>query len=372
MTRNPLADDDRTVEGMSGDDLIAVLEDAGLSPYQADAYVTILELGAASATDIADASSVPDPRIYDVLRDLEEKEYIETYDQGSLHARAHDPSDVLADLEERAERFEAAAAEIEDRWEQPEIEETKVSIVKRFETVIDRASDIIENAQTQVQVCVDPEQYALLRDSLVSAMENGANVRLSLSNHGDAEALPDADRLRGSCTEARSRNLPSPFVVLVDRTWTCFAPHDLSTNEYGVIVDDRTLTYVFHWYFLTCLWEVHDVVYTTRADTPSTEYVDLRQFVRDIEPLVEAGDLVTATVEGYETETGRMTEITGTVVDRAFTGVVTDEDEQPPLSQLAGQVYVVIDTGDGEYTVGGWGAMLEDVEAVRITVENVE
>ena len=55
---------------MDTDELHAVLEEAGLSPYQADAYVTLLALGSASASEIATASGVPQPRIYDVLRGL--------------------------------------------------------------------------------------------------------------------------------------------------------------------------------------------------------------------------------------------------------------------------------------------------------------
>jgi len=50
---------------MDDDELSAVLYDAGLSPYQAEAYVTLLELGTATATAVADACEVPDPRIYD-------------------------------------------------------------------------------------------------------------------------------------------------------------------------------------------------------------------------------------------------------------------------------------------------------------------
>ena len=67
------------VEPVNRSELISALRDAGLSPYQADAYVTILEVGAAPVTDIAEASGVPDPRIYDVLRDLEAEGYIELY-----------------------------------------------------------------------------------------------------------------------------------------------------------------------------------------------------------------------------------------------------------------------------------------------------
>lgn len=39
--------------------LAATLADAGLSPYQADAYVALLDLGSASAGQLADASDVP-------------------------------------------------------------------------------------------------------------------------------------------------------------------------------------------------------------------------------------------------------------------------------------------------------------------------
>ncbi|MFC7136897.1 TrmB family transcriptional regulator [Halobaculum litoreum] len=104
---------------MDTESLVETLEAAGLSPYQSAAYVALLDLGTASATDVADASGVPAPRIYDVLRTLEELEYIETYEEGSLRARAHSPSIVLDDLRGRANRLEAAAEEVEDRWEQP-------------------------------------------------------------------------------------------------------------------------------------------------------------------------------------------------------------------------------------------------------------
>ena len=49
---------------MNDEELAGVLEGAGLSLYQAAAYVTLLELGTASATDLADVSGVPGPRIY--------------------------------------------------------------------------------------------------------------------------------------------------------------------------------------------------------------------------------------------------------------------------------------------------------------------
>ncbi|MFP8956348.1 TrmB family transcriptional regulator [Natrialbaceae archaeon A-CW3] len=359
---------------MDADELVATLEDAGLSPYQADAFVTLLGLGSASATDIAQASSVPDPRIYDVLRGLEEQGYIETYEQDSLHARAHDPADVLADLRSRANRFETAAEEIEDRWSRPDIEDHKISIVKRLDTVLAQADELFRNAENQIQVGLTPDQFADLSDSLATACENGVDVKVCLFPAiGIEMEIPSSDALARACTEARHRTVPSPFVALIDRSWTCFSPHAKSTNEYGVIVNDRTLAYIFHWYFLTCLWEVHETIYSGRTDDLPITYYDLRECLRDIIPLIEEGAAIEATVYGFETDTGLEVTHSGTITDVTYAGVATEEPHSAPLAQLAGEASFTLDDERNDVvTVGGWGAMIEDVEATRVTIERLD
>lgn len=357
---------------MDTEELKAVLGDAGLSPYQVDAYVTVLELGSAAATEVAEASSVPDPRIYDVLRDLEAEGYVETYEQDSLHVRAHDPGEVLADLRTRAEQFAAAAEEIEDRWNQPALDDHQVSVVKRFETVVDRARESIRTAETQVEVSVTPEQFERLAPALSNAHDAGAEVKISIHTvPGDSWSLPEAEALEGVCTEARHRPLPAPFVSLVDRTDTCFAPHTDAVHEYGVLVSDHAHAFVFHWFFQTCLWEIYEPIHSTKADGPPVQYTEMRECVRYVEPLLEEGAEIAAAVEGYDTATGEQVELRGQLVAARYGGDSTRDEERLPLAQLAGEVNVTIATADGEVTVGGWGAMMEDVEAFRITVEDV-
>ncbi|WP_224447025.1 TrmB family transcriptional regulator [Haloprofundus salilacus] len=350
-------------------ELRRALEDAELSPYQADAYTALLRLGSASATELADACSVPTARIYDVLRDLEAKGYIETYEQDSLHARANEPQAVLTSLRGKAERFTAAAAEIEERWEQPAVDGHMVSIVKRFETVFDRACDIVREAETEVQVSATAEQFRRLRPALATAYDNGAIVSVSI--HSDsgttADELPDTRAYDGIATEVRHRRLPAPFIVLVDRNETCFTPHARSVNRYGVLVDDYTLTYVFHWYFQTCLWEVWEPMYDARPTEPPLVYADIRRFVREIEPLLEDGTTVRVAVEGFDTESGEAVSFAGTLVDVSYAGSSTNGE--PPLSQLAGETALTIAVDGETRTVGGWGAVIEDVEAIRLTVE---
>ena len=354
---------------MDSAELRRVLRNAGLSKYQSQAYTALLQHGTASATELADASGVPPARIYDVLRDLEDHGYVETYEGDTLRARAADPDGVLADLRDRSERLTEAAAEIEERWEAPELDQHRVDIVKRYETVFDRARDAIAGAQTEVQVSTTLDGFESLRDALASAHDNGAAVKVTLHSLDDEEDVPND--LDGVVTEVRRRDLPSPFVVIVDRTTTCFAPHRRSVNEYGVLVEDPTLTYVFRWYFDTSLWEVWEVVYDGRPENPPQPYANIRRFIREVDPLVRAGATVHVEINGAETGTGDPVTVSGTVDDVVYAGEPA-EDGNVPIGQLAGQVTVVVMDGDERHTVGGWGAVIEDLEATKLVITDVE
>jgi sugar-specific transcriptional regulator TrmB len=355
---------------MDRTELTETLEDAGLSPYQADAYVTVLELGAAPVTRIADASGVPDPRIYDVLRALERAGYIETYEQESLYARANSLDEITENLQTRATRFTAATEEIERRWKEPSVEQSTVSIVTRFETVIKTADEFIREAETQVNVSLGVEHFERLRPALREATARGVRVNLSLHTpDGDPAGLPSPDELADVCSEARHRRLPSPFVVIVDRTKTCFAPHAGSTNEYGVLVDDRTHTYVFHWYFLTTQWDTWEPIYTARSDEPPIDYIDIRYCVRDVAPLLRVGATIRVRIEGADTESGADRVVEGVLSDVVVTG--DDAVGAETIASYGGQVGLIVETDDGPVEVGGWGAMVEAVEAHRITVVDI-
>lgn len=366
---------------METEDLRAVLSDAGLSPYQVSAYLTVLERGSAAATDVAAASDVPDARIYDVLRALDREGYVETYEQGTLQVRAHDPGAVLADLRDRAERFEAAAAEVEERWQRPEpaTEGHDASIVSRFDTVLEAARRAIEAASDQIQLAVTPSQFDDLRDALVDAHAAGVDVRLTVTTDprtaGKEATVPPREQLAGACTEARHRPLPAPFLAVVDQRTACFAPHPEAADRYGILVEDRTHAFVFYWYFLSGLWEAFETVYDDRPDDPPIEYVDVRQCIREVGPHVAGGAAVHVTVEGQDTTTGDPVTLSGRLTDVRYAGGPGEGVEGGhghDLAHLAVEATLVVEADGEAHEVGGWGAVLEPVEATRITLERID
>jgi sugar-specific transcriptional regulator TrmB len=356
---------------METGELTETLEEAGLSPYQADAYVTLLELGSVSARELANASGVPGPRIYDVLRDLEEDGYVTTYEQDRLYARANDPSEALYGLRDRVSRFEMAIDEVESRYRTPDARESEVTIVKQFKTVFESAKTAIAEAKRHVQVAVTPDQFFDLRQELREAFDRGVYVQLSLYVPAGEDLPFDASEFEGVCTEVRKRELPEVYLVITDRQTVSYAPHLQTPREYGVLVDDRVTAYVFHWFFLTSLWEVYDVIYSDHNDEPPLTFVEITECVRTVDTFLRDGATVHARVDGYSVPTGRNLTLEGSIVEVDYTGH-SDGDEPPALAQLAARATLVLETDDDTYTVGGEGAVVEDISADRITITAIE
>ena len=355
---------------MNSDELRAVLETAGLSPYQADAYVVLLDRGSASASDLATASGVPQPRIYDVLRGLEDAGYVTTYDRDRLYARANDPAEALSGVRTAVERFETAIEEVETRYREATVEGGGVSIVRRRRTVFEHARETVADATAHIQVAATPEEFRRLEPALRGAYERDVQVQLSLHVPPDDDA-PDPSTFEGACTDVRRRELPGPFLLLADRQRACYATYSPHSEGYGVLVDDYATAYVFHWYFLTRLWEVYDEVYTARTDDPPFDFVEITDCVRWLEPVLDDGAVVRGRVEGEFVRTGEPCAVAGEFVGVEYTGR-TDDQQPASLLELAAAARVFVATDDREYAVGGRGAHEEDIAGSRFVIETVE
>jgi len=354
---------------MDTDELSEVLQSADLSFYQADAYVTLLELGSASATKVALSSDVPDARIYDVLRDLDEQGYVELYEQDTFQARPTDPGTVVDGLTDRASRFEDAAAEIRDRYEQPTLDANAVSIVRRFDTVLEAARTFIAEAETQIHATLTPEQFAALREDLADATADGVTVNVAILA-GEDESVPDAAAFEGAVSEVRRRPRPSPFVVTTDLKRTAFASNPAAIEDYGMVLENRSFTYVFFWHFYIFMWLPWPVLHAGTNDGTPKRYADVRQFLLAHREPIRNGATVTVDVDGRDTESDQAVAVSGTVVD-AGNGSQATSGIDSELLAVTGPSRIVVEDETGRHTVGGWGATYEDVEAHRITVTDV-
>ncbi|WP_222920179.1 TrmB family transcriptional regulator [Natrinema sp. SYSU A 869] len=349
---------------MNTETLRRALEDAGLTGQQAEAYLTLLESGTAPVTEIAQQSSVSSSRIYDVVRSLAEEGFVETLERDRLHARPREPVDVLNRLRQKSETFADAAAEIEDRWERPDPRESRISVLKRTETVLRSTGDAIAESNVSVALAATPSQLEELRTTIETAAMNGALIQIAVYDAGEAD-VPDIEGV----IEIRRCPIPGPFLAIVDRRYAFFAPNVHSDRSYGITIGDEILSFILHWYFRTCLWAQNERLHLDRDQPPT--YVSIEGFVYDAASLLRDGTSMTLQVIGRRIETGERVEIRGDLV-RATWGGQLEPPRNPTYTDLAGQVTLFLETGDGLVSIGAWGALFEDVEAEIIRVTGIE
>jgi len=171
---------------------------------------------------------------------------------------------VLEDLRARSSEYLDAAEEIEERWNEPAVTEHEVSIVKRFDTVLNRAKTLVGEAETQVQFAghVDrsgrwptnpppPTIEGSPSSSVSGPTTTGERYRTKVNSPASAPRPGIGTFRRRSSSSSTGRRRVS-------------APNQGSTNEYGVLVSDRTYTFVFHWFFPHCaLGELGDGLHGT-------------------------------------------------------------------------------------------------------------
>ena len=338
------------------------LETIGLSSYQSRVYTTLLEHGVLPAVDVAKRSSVPSSRIYDVLADLEQEGYIETFErEDKRHARAKEPSEVVDGLRHESEHLSDTAQGIENIWEQSTLQDHRLVLFEQVDSALEQAESLIREADSSVAVAATPAQYYRLKEAMAKARENGAVVDVSLE--GFDENPIDTDQ---PVTEIRRRSIPGPFVAVIDRTHTCFAPNERAPSSYGIVLDDSILSLVFHWYFQTCLWSVCEPAYRRGED--ELRYVSMEEFVRDVFPFWRSGAIIPVTVHGTDTESGGARTVSGVVTDLVYPEMDLSDNDPPAYGKLAGQLTLVVENNDGRHAIGGWGAVWEDVEAEQIVL----
>lgn len=331
---------------METESLVETLESAGPSPYQAEAYTALIELGNASAREVAAASEVPDARIYDVLRDLQSRGFVDLFERDTIHARPAEVTTVTRDLQRRAEALIDASEEIEERYREPAFGDHAISVVKQFDTVVERTVETIDDAEFYVQLSVALDELSDFRGPLSRARERDVPVQLCVHS-ADRDEVASAD-VRAVATEARYRSQRAPFLATVDRDRVGYALHVGAANEYGLLVDDPANAFVMRWYYLTSLWEPATAVPGFPAD--HRRYVQIRRCARDLAARVRDGSSVPVTVAGRRLDTGASCRITGSAT---AVRPSPPEDRPATLLDFAGKAAIVVDADDERLSVGG-------------------
>lgn len=346
---------------MSEDELPDLLEQVGerfdLGAYEIEAYLTVLERGSITASDLADETDIPQPRVYDTVRSLSERGLVELHESRPMTVVAIDPEEAFEGL---ATSFETMVEQLKGRFSAPGPEQHTVSLVKSRSTILRHLGRIIEAAEYELTLSLTPRLLSRFETQLRASRTNGVTTELLVT---PIERAPSADRfpyLELATTVRGRRGVTTPVVAVADGERSMYATQDAVRSDrerYGVIFNQSELGFLLSGFFGTVLWSTAE---TIASDGPELQfprrYASIRRCIKD---LTDLEGTFRADVVGRRVDSGESCHLSGIIRD-----VEIKETEQIAA--------ITVETDDGALRVGGRLAALEDVEAHEILIDRGE
>ena len=339
------------------DDLRGTLEAVGerfnLGDYEIDAYLAVLEHGQLTASEIADRTDIPQPRVYDTVRSLSDRQLVELRESRPMRIVAIDPEDAFGEVQSS---FTEMVDELVARYTAPARETEAVSLVKSRSTIVRHLTECIQSAEFELALSLTPELLTRFADELEAQIANGVSIDLLIT---PASAAPDPetfDYLSVATTVRARRGITTPVLAVADGEHSVYATQDAFRDDrdrYGVIFNRSALGFLISGFFGTVLWTTAETLAVNGSERPfPRRYASIRRAVKDIRDL---GGEFYATVDGRDIETGEQRVLSGKIIDIAF----QDSEEVAALT---------VETEQGAVEVGGLVAALEEVEAREIHI----
>ena len=163
------------------DENITTLKRIGLTMYEAQAYATLTSLISATAVEVAESSNIPRSKIYDVLKKLNEKNFIEIEDGRPLTYHAKSPVEVLTREKEKLN------SEIDDTiTRMTNVYENGMSQVQApiwriygVEKIISQELEIIKRSKTSINMRIG-FLFENEGEQLVKALKNRQDLRVNI------------------------------------------------------------------------------------------------------------------------------------------------------------------------------------------------
>ncbi|MFB6079286.1 MAG: HTH-type sugar sensing transcriptional regulator TrmB [Halarchaeum sp.] len=348
---------------MSESDLRDVLEHVGegfdLGEYEIEAYLAVLEHGELTASEIADRTDVPQPRVYDTARSLSERGLVEIRESRPMTVVAIDPEEAFTNLQSS---LDTLVDDLEALYTVPTRETEAVTLVKSRTTVLRYFGEIIESAEYELALSLTPVLVERFEDELRAARDRGVDVKLVVTPAGNAPDPRSYDYPAVASAARARRGVTTPLLAVADGDYSIYATQDAidtAADRYAVIFNRSALGFLVLGFFGTVIWttaETELLEHTSDIVLPR-RYASIRSCVADIRELEDGDEDLYATVRGRDVVTGDARALSGRIVQIEYL-----ENEEVAS--------ILVETEDGDLvSVGGRVAAYEDVEAYEITVD---
>ena len=199
-------------------DLVANLEEFGLSKYESMAYITLVSKGTLGASEIAYYSNVPRTKIYTTLKKLERKKLSTISSQKPMIATATPPDEAFGELITMQQGRLASMHSIlnslkklRDEGKKPY--EEKKYLVLEPNAVVQKIEELVSSTKSNIDFILDSWGQNVVfqsKASLSEAVKRGVKINILL---GIQSFVNDNDVTFPTGAEVRSDNVSGNIII---------------------------------------------------------------------------------------------------------------------------------------------------------------
>jgi len=343
---------------MADEELQRTLADVGahfdFGEYETEAYITVLEHGRLTASEIADKTDIPQPRVYDTVRSLAEHGFVEIHESRPMQVVAIDPTEAFGDVQTTLDEL---VEDLERRYTAPSKGSEAVSLIKSRRTILRYLEDVITTAEYELMLSLTPDLLARFEEELADRRDEGVTIDLLLAPAATVPGADEYDYTRIASAVRARRGVTTPVAAVADGDYSIYTAREAIQEDgdrYGVIFNRTELGFLVSGFLNTVVWGSATTLMERLDDRPyPRRYASIRRCVQELDGVDDALDV---TVHGRDVETGERRTVEGELVDVAV------GPDQVTAS-------ITIRTADGaEVAVGGQAAAFEDIEASELVV----
>ena len=341
----------------NAEELMLKLRNLGLTPYEAKAYLVLLRNKVMTSTQISKEAHIPQPRVYDVLKSLEDKGLVIVSEGRPKLYRVEEPRKALKKLAyriiEKVKENYLFLVDVLEEMYVSKAEEVREEIWKLNSPnrIYDKILDVISDAQVELLISAYDHMLDKLKPRLKKLSRKGVSICLITYGYSEPQKYVDEHRVKKTI---------GTVIVIADRSEMVFVTdwHDpLRIIPSGFYTKNIHLIRLFNEYFIHNLRDFAEPIYTSWGKKVfMRKFLNLVRAIDMIDILRRSGRKVTVKVTGRYVKTG----------EKAF---LEGEPVRTVYNVAEGIAQIFVRTADGrEVSVGGWQAYLEDVEAEYVEV----
>lgn len=211
-------------------ELVANLEEFGLSKYESMAYITLVSRGTLGASEIAYYSNLPRTKIYTTLKKLERKKLSTISSQKPMIATATPPNEAFGELITLQERRLSSMYYILDSLKKLREEGKKCYEEKKYLTlepnvVVQKIKELISSSKSNIDLILDSWGQNVVfqcRPSITGATKKGVKIKMLLGNESIISegigTFPDGVEIRSDTVSGNILIFDYKKIIFIDST----------------------------------------------------------------------------------------------------------------------------------------------------------